>query len=96
MAIREIQKSYEYICYVCGITHVQTNSNGHYTDSRPPLWARLIFKQARRDDREQECVDASVDLLLCPSCRNKVASALNALKPFFPPRPPPAQHEKSR
>jgi hypothetical protein len=80
MTVREIPKSYEYICDVCGKNYIQENAGGHYTDSRPPHWARLVFKQAREDFQGNECADASVELLMCRECRDKAANAINAVK----------------
>lgn len=80
MTVREIPKSYEYTCDVCGEVHVQQNASGHYTDSRPPKWARLTFAQDAEDWSGSAVADGTVKLLLCSMCRMKAAIMLNGLK----------------
>lgn len=78
MGIREIPKSYEYTCDGCGKPHLQENASGHYTDSRPPHWARLKLARHAYDGGDIAVGDASIERLLCSSCAEKVASAINA------------------
>lgn len=80
MAIREIPKSFVYTCDVCGVEHAQENANGHYTDSRPPHWVRLMFKRTAYDEHNMPCVDASVELLLCPEHAKMAQQGINSLK----------------
>lgn len=77
MPIREIPKAYEYTCDICGKTHLQENAGGHYTDSRPPYWARLIFRRAATDFQGQEVADASFERLLCEICVPALLKAIN-------------------
>lgn len=41
MAVREIPKAFEYSCDWCGVTHLQENASGHYTESTPDGWLRI-------------------------------------------------------
>jgi hypothetical protein len=77
MTVREIPLSYQYECDVCGVVHQQLNASGHYTDSRPPGWARLIVRQAAQDYQGQEVADASIDKLLCQECRPGLVRTVN-------------------
>ena len=77
MPVREIPKAYEYECDGCGKKHLQENANGHYTDSRPPRWSRLILKRTAYDHQGSACADATVDRLFCDECTSKVARAIN-------------------
>ena len=48
MAVREIPKSYEYMCDIpgCGCVHLQENAGGgHYHNSCPPgwVWVRVVY-----------------------------------------------------
>jgi hypothetical protein len=78
MAIREIPKSFEYQCDVCGKTHLQENANGHYTNSRPPHWAWLMVKQDAYDYQGAAVADGSINRLLCDECRPSLVEAVNA------------------
>ena len=77
MTIREIPRAFEYRCDVCGKTHVQENAGGHYTDSRPDRWARLIIRQDAHDFQGQAVADGSIERLLCDDCRPGIIAAIN-------------------
>jgi hypothetical protein len=77
MGIREIPRAFEYACDVCGKSHTQENAGGHYTDSRPRFWARLIIKQDAHDFQGQPVADGSIERLLCDDCRAGVVAAIN-------------------
>jgi hypothetical protein len=77
MSVHEIPKSFVYACDCCGRQHVQENANGHYSDSRPSGWARLIFRQGAEDFQGAEVADASIERLLCRDCRSVVGNAIN-------------------
>ena len=79
MTIREIPRSFEYTCDMCGAIHIQENAGGQYTDSRPPGWARLIFKGGLVDTSGQEH-DASQETLMCPNCRETMVKALYSVR----------------
>ena len=78
MGIREIPKAYEYMCDSCGEMHKQENANGHYNDSRPPHWTRLKIARHAYDFKGRSGADGSIERLLCPSCSERVYSAVNA------------------
>lgn len=80
MGITEIPRAFVYKCDICVATHKQENASGPYANSRPPRWARLRFDQAAEDFQGAEVADASVELLLCPECKQDAASAINRLK----------------
>ena len=77
MTIREIPKSFEYTCDGCGEVHVDHNASGHYTDSRPPHWANLVFARTAYDYQGSACADATIIRLLCEKCSDRVAKAIN-------------------
>jgi hypothetical protein len=79
MPIVEIPKSFRYICDGCGFEHLQENASGHYTDSRPPKWAKLMFARDALDYLGDAAADATIKLLLCPTCQVRVAMLLNEL-----------------
>ncbi len=71
MTIREIPKSYEYVCDVCGEAHTQHNANGLYSYSCPPRWAWLKLEQSG------EWADESRKLLLCERCKDTANKFVN-------------------
>jgi hypothetical protein len=77
MSVEKIPQSFRYICDVCGMAHLQENAGGHYTDSRPPHWARLTIAQAAHDYQGMECADATIARLLCDDCRAGAVDAIN-------------------
>ncbi len=80
MGIREIPKSFEYICDVCQTTHVQQNANGHYTDSRPPSWGRLTLSCDALDWQGAPVADGTTKLLLCEKCLRSAAALVDKLR----------------
>lgn len=82
MTIREIPKSFEYICDGCGVKHLQENATGHYSNSRPAHWATLTLAREAYDYQGSACADATIKRLLCEKCSGQVAAAINeAIKP---------------
>lgn len=79
MAIREIPKSFEYVCDCCGVVDLQKNASGHYSNSRPPRWASLTLAQDAYDYQGNAVADGTVKLLLCDRCRDAMADAINAV-----------------
>jgi hypothetical protein len=79
MAVREIPKSFEYTCDICGMEHLQENASGHYTDSRPPHWSRLTLARDAYDYQGCAGADATVKLLLCEKCSERAVAAINGL-----------------
>jgi hypothetical protein len=79
MAIREIPKSYEYICDRCGSVHTQHNPNGYYTDGLPLEWGRLKFTGSHRKH---------VERMLCTSCSEVVECRLADLMQIGPIKTP--------
>ena len=72
MSVKEIPKSYRYECDTksCGFCHVQESAGGHYTDSRPEEWLKLIiFCEGQ----------PRTDILLCPRCAIKMEKAINEI-----------------
>lgn len=82
MTIREIPRSFLYVCDGCGTEHKQENASGHYFDSRPPHWTRLKLGRTAYDYQGAACADGSIERLLCPDCSSKVANAINAALPM--------------
>jgi len=77
MAVNEIPRQFEYECDVCGAKHLQQNAGGHYTDSRPPHWARLEFRMDAYDFQGAAVADGSVRRLLCDGCSIEARQAVN-------------------
>ena len=73
MTIREVPKQYIYSCDRCGDRHVQENANGHYTNSRPPHWQRVVVYA--------DLTIEQLDQLLCPACANDVRNAISIVIP---------------
>ena len=81
MSITEIPKQYVYECEsprcVAGVDsrgvrrHVQRNASGHYPNSCPPGWWRVVIKTDR---------DAGCETLLCPACVAGHTGFLNAVR----------------
>lgn len=75
MAVREVPRSFVYICDVCSKQHTQENAGGMYTEGVPPTWSKLqvsklqVFEEGSR----------VVNLLLCDTCAH---TALTALRKF--------------
>ncbi len=78
MAIREIQRAFEYICDGCNVSHLQENAAGHYRDSRPPHWNYIKVSRDAEDFQGQAVADASFRRLLCPTCTVDVLDAINS------------------
>lgn len=78
MSIIEIPRQFKYVCDTCGKIHVQENANGHYSDSRPPHWGRLIIRQDAHDYQGQAVADGTIERLLCSDCHPSVIDAINA------------------
>lgn len=77
MAIITIPQSYKYICDSCGKSHLQQNASGHYTDSRPPHWARLTIAQHAYDFQGAAVADGTISKLLCEYCTGLISEAIN-------------------
>ena len=77
MAIEEIPRSFKYTCDKCGKVHIQENAAGYYTDSRPDHWSRLVLERTAYAWDGTAAADATVKLLLCQECTDKVALAIN-------------------
>jgi len=67
MTIREIPRSFLYVCDACGHEHRQENAQGHYTESVPPHWSRLRIRESASDN----------EYLLCESCGIRTILAIN-------------------
>lgn len=82
MSVREIPKAFEYTCDGCGQLHLQENASGHYSNSRPPRWASLVFARLAYDPQGAACADATVKLLLCEDCSARTAKAINSIQRY--------------
>lgn len=77
MAVQEIPRAFKYVCDVCRTEHLQENASGHYTNSTPKYWARLVIKQDAYDYQGAAVADGSIERLLCSDCRSGVIAAIN-------------------
>lgn len=68
--IREVPRAFEYECDICGVKHLQENAGGHYTDSRPDGWSRLLMKQS------DSC--GPFEWLCCELCSKELNLALDS------------------
>ncbi len=67
MSVREIPKSYEYTCDGCGRKHVQEGATGHYRNSSPPGWAKILWRPSEGSDTEWS---------LCEKCKQFITRQL--------------------
>lgn len=74
MTLREIPKTYKFVCDLCGQSVMQVNN------SRPSYWSQLILKQDAYDFQGSAVADGTVVRDLCKDCTTRVTNAINALK----------------
>lgn len=86
MSIREIPKSYEYSCDLCGAVHVQRNANGQYTNSTPPDW--LLLRMDSNGKRFSYPAEP-MRKLLCTTCGERTLQAIERVEPAALPEQTP-------
>lgn len=78
MTIKEVPKSYVYTCDLCGAEHVQENAGGHYSNSTPPDWMKLMVGG---NGRRWSYPGEPINKLLCESCGERTLQAIERVEP---------------
>lgn len=73
MGVRKIEAKarYEFTCGVCKTTAVEDSQ------SRPSTWGRLILERDAFDYQGNAVADGTIQRLLCPTCLDGCAKAIN-------------------
>jgi len=71
MAIKEISKSYIFICDGCRKEHRQEHLR------RPSHWMKFILERNALDYQGHAVADGTIKRLLCDVCGEKIGEAIN-------------------